>query len=417
MIDHFVRACSCAARSRRVVAIAIHLLSLFAAGNARGEDDPDAATARLADGRTQVGSFLSMSDGSLRIGEQSLPVADIIRLDFRGRADEVPERATLIQLINGDRVAAGLTNLVDEAVVALWKSYPKWLPVRIPSETIAGILMGAPVEPAQRARWFTRVFGSRSKTDIVLLQNGDRATGDLQSFDPTSLKLSQGGKPLAIEMARVRGISFNASLSNLPAAKKPRIQVTLTDGSQLTGYGAGRERGGPLRFTTVFGAPLELPLAAVAAIRFLDGKTTYLSDLEPREARVSSYFGTAERVAVARDRNVLGGPLAVHGIEYPKGLGTRSRSRVEYDLGGRYARFAATAALDDLAGGKGSVRFIVEKDGVRIFESPPVTGMTAALPIGPLDVTGAQKLALLVDYGELADINDWADWCDAVVIR
>jgi hypothetical protein len=32
-------------------------------------------------------------------------------------------------------------------------------------------------------------------------------------------------------------------------------------------------------------------------------------------------------------------------------------------------------------------------------------------------VTGAHRLALIVDYGELADINDWADWCDAVVIR
>jgi hypothetical protein len=415
MIDHFARARTCAARPRKAFAFALMLL--FAANDVRAEDNVDAATARLVDGRVQLGSLQSISEGSVRLGEQSLPVADVVRLDFRGRTDEVPEHATLIQLINGDRVVAGLTKLVDEAVVALWKSYPIWLPVRIPTESIAGILMSAPAEPAQRARWFTRVFRSGSKTDVVLLQNADRATGDLLSFDQTNLKLSQGGKPLSIEMARVRGIAFNSSLANLPAAKRPRIQVTLTDGSQLTGYGAGRERGGPLRFTTAFGAPLELPLTAVAAIRFLDGKTTYLSDLEPREARVNGYFDTAERVAAARDRNVLGGPLAVHGTEYPKGLGTRSRSRIEYDLGGRYSRFQATAALDDLAGGKGSVRFLVEKDGVRIFESALVTGMSPALAVGPLDIKGAQRLALIVDYGELADINDWADWCDAVVIR
>ena len=46
-----------------------------------------------------------------------------------------------------------------------------------------------------------------------------------------------------------------------------------------------------------------------------------------------------------------------------------------------------------------------------------MTGTSAPAAIGPLDVTGAQRLALIVDYGELADINDWADWCDAVVIR
>ncbi len=142
-----------------------------------------------------------------------------------------------------------------------------------------------------------------------------------------------------------------------------------------------------------------------------------MSELEPHAAHVSGYFDTAERVAVAKDRNVLGGPLVAHGTEYPKGLGTRSQSRIEYDLGGRYSRFEATAALDDLSAGKGSVRFIVEKDGVRIFESGLVTGLSAAKAVGPLDLTGARKLALVIEYGELADINDWADWCDAVVIR
>jgi len=413
MIDHVLRNCAQKTRLR----MTFGLLIVIAPQLLLAQEDSETAVARLANGNEATGSLRSITEGSLRLGEQSLPVADVVRLNFRGRVEEVRQRATLIQLINGDRVVAGLTNMVDEAVIALWKSHPEWPPVRIPSENIAGILMSAPAEPAQRARWFTRVFSRGSKSDVVLLQNGDRATGDLLSFDQTQLKLSQGGKPLAIEMARIRGITFNSSLSNLPTVKKPRIHVTLTDGSQLTGYGASRERGGPLRLTTVFGSPLELPLASIAVIRFLDGRATYLSELEPRAAHVSGYFDTAERVAVAKDRNVLGGPLVVHGTEYPKGLGTRSQSGIEYDLGGRYSRFEATAALDDLAGGKGSVRFIVEKDGVRIFESGLVTGMSAATAVGPLDIKGARKLALIIDYGELADINDWADWCDAVVIR
>jgi NPCBM/NEW2 domain len=413
MIDDVLRICTQGTRLR----IAFALLIVIAPQLLLAQEDSETAVARLANGGETAGALRSIAEGSLRLGEQSLPVADVVRLNFRGRVDEVRQRATLIQLINGDRVVAGLTNMVDEAVVALWKSHPEWPPVRIPTETIAGILMSAPAEPAQRARWFTRVFSRGSKTDVVLLQNGDRATGDLFSFDQTHLKLSQGGKPLEIEMARIRGITFNSGLSNLPAGKKPRIHVTFTDGSQLTGYGASRERGGPLRMTTVFGSPLELPLASIAVIRFLDGRTTYLSELDPRAAHVNGYFDTAERIAVAKDRNVLGGPLIVHGTEYPKGLGTRSQSRIEYDLGGRYSRFEATAALDDLACGKGSVRFIVEKDGVRIFESGLVTGMNAGTTVGPIDIGGAQRLALIINYGELADIDDWADWCDAVVIR
>jgi len=46
-----------------------------------------------------------------------------------------------------------------------------------------------------------------------------------------------------------------------------------------------------------------------------------------------------------------------------------------------------------------------------------VTGSSRLLPIGPIDVSGKRQLALVVEYGELADVDDWADWCDAVVIR
>jgi hypothetical protein len=394
------------------------LLFLSAVNNAEAQDKVDTATAHLADGSVLTAPLGSFAAGEIHLGDRApVAAADVVRLDFPGHAPQVLQRATLIQLINGDRIVAGLTNMSDEAVVALWKSHPDWPPMRIPSETVAGILLSVPSDPPQRARWFSQVFGRRTKSDVVLLLNGDRAAGDLVSFDQTNLKLSQGGKPLPIEMARVRGIAFNAGLSNLSAARKPRIHVTLTDGTQLTGSGASRERGGPLRLTTAFGAAIEVPLSAVVSIRFLDGRTTYLSDLEPKEARATSFFGSSERFALGKDRNVLGGPLIVRGSEFPKGLGTRSQSRIEFDLGGAYRRFQATAALDDLSQGKGSVRFIVEKDGTRIFESGLVTGTSAPAAIGPLDVTGARRLVLIVDYGELADINDWADWCDAVVIR
>ena len=46
-----------------------------------------------------------------------------------------------------------------------------------------------------------------------------------------------------------------------------------------------------------------------------------------------------------------------------------------------------------------------------------VTGSSRPLVVGPIDVSGKRQLALVVDYGELADVDDWADWCDAVVIR
>ena len=94
-----------------------------------------------------------------------------------------------------------------------------------------------------------------------------------------------------------------------------------------------------------------------------------LSELEPLEARLTGYFDAAES-SRGREKtaNVLGRAIAGAGTEHPKGW-KRQQSRIVYNVGGRDSRFEGrTAALDDLAGGKGSVRFVVEKDGAAHFE-------------------------------------------------
>jgi hypothetical protein len=239
----------------------------------------------------------------------------------------------------------------------------------------------------------------------------------LASFDQAALKLTQAGKTLQIELPRVRGIAFSSELTSLPPTHTPRVMVTLGDGSQLTGWNASYEPGGLLRLSSVLASTLELPLADVAGIRFLDGRATWLSDLTPSESRLAPYFGSAIAPAALRDQNAAGGPLLIRGRPCGKGLGTRSQSRLVYELAGQYRLFQATAAIDDFAAGKGSVRFAIEADGTRLWRSDLVTGGARPLSVGPIDVSGKQRIALVVEYGELADVDDWADWCDAMVIR
>src|SRR5580704_5591894 len=395
------------------------LLTLAVATIARADGEAGTSTIFLADGTRQVGVVRSISATELVIRRDSaarFAVGDVVRVEFANRGAP-PPRASLIQLANGDRIVAGLSSMSDEALVALWKSYPDLPPVQIPAAAIAGILVNVPDSAVERTRAFRDVFGRRDKSDTVLLVNGDRLAGDLTSFDQAALKLSQGGKLLQIELPRVRGISFSSDLTSLPAAHKPRIEVTLGDGSQLTGWNASREAGGPLRLSSLLVSTLELPLADVAAIRFLDGRATYLSDLQPTESRQAPYFGSAVAAPPARDQAATGGPLLVRGRQYAKGLGTRSHSQITYDLGGQFRSFQATAAIDDYAARKGSVRFAVDADGARLWTSPLVTGSSRPIPVGPVDVTGKRQLTLVVEYGELADVDDWADWCDAIVIR
>ena len=98
----------------------------------------------------------------------------------------------------------------------------------------------------------------------------------------------------------------------------------------------------------------------------------------------------------------------------PKGWAREVRSESTFDLAGRYTQFRVAGRDRRPCSGKGSVRFVVEVDGNRVFASNLVTGAAEPVVVGPIDVSGRRRLSLIVEYGELADIDDWADWCDPI---
>src|SRR5262249_27238815 len=117
------------------------------------------------------------------------------------------------------------------------------------------------------------------------------------------------------------------------------------------------------------------------------------------------------------DRSVSGGFLTLRGVEYPRGLGVHSRNSVTYRLDGKFRWFHAILGVDDDTGGKGSVVFEVLADGKRTYKSEVLTGTSAPVSIERLDVSGVKALMLRVDYATQGDIQDHANWCDALLIR
>jgi hypothetical protein len=109
--------------------------------------------------------------------------------------------------------------------------------------------------------------------------------------------------------------------------------------------------------------------------------------------------------------------LKLRGVEFPKGLGVHSKSSVTYRLDGKFRRFRAVIGIDDDAAGAGSAEFEVLLDGKSIYRSGVLTGTSPAAAIERLDVSGARLMTLRVDYATLADIQDHADWCEAVLIK
>ena len=68
--------------------------------------------------------------------------------------------------------------------------------------------------------------------------------------------------------------------------------------------------------------------------------------------------------------------------------------------------------IDDSTSSRGSVIFRVLVDGHERFASPILRGGDAPVPVS-VDVRGAKKLELFVDYADRADVLDHVDWLDA----
>jgi hypothetical protein len=97
-----------------------------------------------------------------------------------------------------------------------------------------------------------------------------------------------------------------------------------------------------------------------------------------------------------------------------------SRARTIYAVPPGAKRFEADVAIDDAAGGKGSVIFRVLKLAGQTWSvAAESTALRGGDPPAPLsvNVSGAEQIALVVEFGERGDECDWANWLGARFVK
>ncbi len=388
------------------------LLALAANGaSARAAD----ATVYDIDGGNRAGTVTALSDASLSLDRRALRTADLFKVEWTGRQPVPMAESPMILLANGDVLAAIPQVLDDEKLIVAWTHFPAWKPVRVPLETVRGVVLAVSRDPVAQAKLIQTIENHREKGDLLQLRNGDRLSGELVELTGVSLSLAGAAGKTHVDRESVLSVAFSGELTSFPKIDGQQMLFSLIDGSRITAHQVALEANGTLRLKAAFGADLELPLTAVSAIRFLGGRTVYLSDLKPVEYRFTPYL--SDNWDLRNDRNAAGGVLRLRGATFAKGLGTHSRCEITYDLNGAYRQFRASAGIDDMAGGRGSAIFAVQVDGKPVFTSEPIGGEDSAQSIGPIDVRGKNRLTLVVDFGPFGDIQDHADWCDAVLVK
>jgi hypothetical protein len=142
------------------------------------------------------------------------------------------------------------------------------------------------------------------------------------------------------------------------------------------------------------------------------GATTfYIGDLTWKSA--TNGFGVVERNMSNGEAGTADGrTIRVGGVAYAKGLGVHANSDVRYDIRGRCATFNSFIGVDDEVGSNGSVIFQVYADGVKLFESPVMTGSTANREVN-VSVAGKNELRLVVGGAGDGIHFDHGDWANA----
>lgn len=258
------------------------------------------------------------------------------------------------------------------------------------------------------------------------LRNGDHLDGRwLEMVQPVDDEMNPRLRwrsrlgTLEVAWERIRVLRLG---SKSQKTRQVRLIVGMQDGSQLRITDVRREGDGidlELACGIHVKAKAEEFLAEVASLEFLTPNAHYLSDVEPLSYRHVPYLSRSW--PLGRDRSASGTSLRSRGAMVSKGIGMHSTSRVAFDLSEGYARFEACVVLDDSAGKNGSVVFRVFLDAgdgtwAAAYESPVVRGGDAALPIS-IDVSKAERMALIVESADRGDLSDHANWLYARLIK
>ena len=366
--------------------------------------DPAAIT---AEGEEFHGALLSAdSAGQIVLqtegGRRNVASTDLVRWGTCVELDRPP----VILLHDGTILVAGILEVereqmaVDSDTLGL---------VRLPRDQVAAIVMRLPASNLKCDRLLDTASRSEEDTTRVLLLNGDQVRGELTAFDDRSISIRTDVGLVQLEIDRVSTVTFAHAVSEQSDPLHKASLVGLADGSRVavTAFVVDEQTA---TLTTAAGLTCKCDAQDVVFLQPVSPRIVYLSDLTPTGYRHVPYLERTWKYEAGR--NVLGGVMRCADQMYFKGLGMHTAARISYVPPEGAEKFLASLGIDDLTSGMGSVRFRIFVDGTQNYVSPTVRGLEKPVPIS-VDLKGAQRLDLVIDFTDRADVQDHANWLDA----
>ncbi len=341
------------------------------------------------------------------------------------------DRATQVLLSDGSVLVGEVTQVRGDALVIASRL---WGELTLPRSAVRGLLFLPATEPWRRDRELKQLAVAGA-SDRVLLANGDELGGDLlpttarnedEGFGLASVTfdLRNTGEAVSLPLEDVHSIALRGTTSALAVA---RFRCGFHDGSLLVAAEIKPAAAEQLEIVTVSGARWQMDRATfwkdLSFLQPVNNEVTYVADLPDIGYKSLPFLTRTWPLGV--NQNVLGGRLRSAGGIFFHGLGMHGTSRVAYPLDGQYRSLEAELALDDRAGRQGSVIYRVLLEAANeqgeqawkvAYSSPIVRGGDPLLSIS-VDVRGANRVALVVEFADWGDTLDHANWLHARLLK
>jgi hypothetical protein len=349
-------------------------------------------------------------------GRRQWALDDLSSITRQGDSPSPAPLSIVVELVDGSTLAAQQV-LVREGRVELARPFG---PVVLRADDVRCVRL-APADPSLVKQW-TRLVAGPVDSDMLVVAQGDSLNyhrGVLRDVAADRIEFESEGERLKVNRSKVFGLVYYH-----PSGRTlGRAVATLVDtlGSRWVASTIALD-GDAFKGTTPAGVAIDCPMAHLARLDFSQGKILYLDELEPQSVRWTPYYALAnELLSRAAYSAPVGasqpdGPaLLLGGRRYSHGVAICSRTEVTYELPGECRRFRATVGIDDAVRPGGDARLVIRAED-RLLADLTLTGTLPPQAID-LDVAGAHRLTILVDFGRGGDCGDHVDFGNARIVK
>ena len=347
-----------------------------------------------------------------------------------------------LDLRGGGRLAGELMRFDAEAVTVSLPLGDESLLVRVPVRRVAAMWRDDPENAASSS---VQRGDEPAGVDTVYVttdpEEGEgkpgrgvqrSVTGQATGIADGSLGFEYQGQARRIKLERVLGVVLNAGAGAGDGAagdiENGKLYQTLhlTGGQVIPGHlrsldaeaneeGEDEEAGARVMFEPLWGGELSVARSHVDAVRVRNGRLVRLVSLEPAAIEHVPFFDLA--IPPRFNEALDGSPLRMIDDSLPpRGISVHSKTTLHYRLGGRFTQFRSGLGMLREGGSLGDVEARLVGDGKVLWQRESITAGDGVVSV-EVDVTGVDRLELVVDFGRGQHVGDRAAWVDPVLLR